>query len=621
MANCKFSINSENSNKEYLHNRSRTRFYIKCFSIYVISLFSTILIASNTINAAGKIKMIISRQLLPIILVLCICNSTNAETFNFLKSRTEISKAVTIEKIFYAEDSNNCSFKVIRENFPDKFKEYYSEKLKKGKVYWLKLSLKNSSHTRQDVYLIFNRLISTIELYQHKKDSGYIQRIGGVLVPESQRSAKGYKKDKIPVSLEKDEVTQIYIRIYSDLEKDYDLSQISLINIRDFEKIAYEQNFLQGMFQGILFILIVINLFLFFYSRNKLYLYYFLYIFFTSIFLLQFYQYTEKILFFNYPLIDLWVYKSLVLNEFFFVLFFRQVMKDEEIGIWSKFIDYYLWGSGIIAIAIFIVATIDFYSSFVLIDSLAMINAVVGVFLFFVLFKKVRRSVKLILIGSMLMFIGGFISTYNDYSKTVAPHLYWYQLGIILELVFFTIAINHIFNEERLSKIQILYQNSLLEIERMQKEKENRDLKNTVDQNSRDLANKTLILFQNEKLITEIIRKLTELVHLRTKKNEGIREVISSLELSRNINIWDEFEIHFNNIHPDFYRRLVISYPELTANDKRLCAFLKMNFSSKEICYITGQSLNSIDVARSRMRRRMNLPRNQNLSSVLDNMN
>jgi len=561
------------------------------------------------------------RQLVLFLLFICLLPSSYAETFDFLKSRKTINEEVEIEKIYFAEDSTNTIFTGNDKFLSSSFKEYSSEILEKGKTYWLKLTLKNMGNNKQEVYLIFNRFISDIQLYQFQKDSGYVKRIGGVLVPESKRSAKGFKKDKIPIFLEPKQLDQIYIRIYSDLEKAYDLNKIKLVRVRDFEKIVYGQNFLQGLFQGILLILLILNIFRLIYSRNILYLYYFLYLFFTSLFFLQFYQYTEKILFFDYPHIDLWLYKSLALNEFFFVLFFRQVMINNKIGIWSRFIDYYLRGSAVFVVAIFSVGIFDFYTSFILIDTFSFFNATIGILIFFVLFKKVKTSVRYILIGSMLMFIGGFISTFNDYSQTVAPHLYWYQLGIILELIFFTIAINHIFYEERLIKLKILYKNSLLEVERMQKEKETRELIATVDQNRRELANKTLMLFQNETLLTELIQKLTALLNLKAKKNDGIREMINSLQHSYKSNVWDEFEIHFNRIHPDFYKILHKEYPQLTPNEKRLCAFLKMNFSSKEISEITGQTLNSIDVARSRMRRKMNLPRNQTLTTVFDSLN
>ena len=86
----------------------------------------------------------------------------------------------------------------------------------------------------------------------------------------------------------------------------------------------------------------------------------------------------------------------------------------------------------------------------------------------------------------------------------------------------------------------------------------------------------------------------------------------------RNQNHWDEFETHFNAVHPDFYKKLNERFPELTVNDRRLSAFLKLKLSTKNISSLTGQSIKSIEVARSRLRKKFNLDREDNLFDVLE---
>ncbi|WP_068599285.1 helix-turn-helix transcriptional regulator [Vaginella massiliensis] len=67
----------------------------------------------------------------------------------------------------------------------------------------------------------------------------------------------------------------------------------------------------------------------------------------------------------------------------------------------------------------------------------------------------------------------------------------------------------------------------------------------------------------------------------------------------------------------DFYKRLLEKYPNLTKNELRLCAFLRLNFSSKEISAITQQSPHSIVVARSRLRKKIGLDESQSLTNFL----
>ena len=68
-----------------------------------------------------------------------------------------------------------------------------------------------------------------------------------------------------------------------------------------------------------------------------------------------------------------------------------------------------------------------------------------------------------------------------------------------------------------------------------------------------------------------------------------------------------DFDLHFVQIHPDFYKKLLAEYPKLTQNELRLCAFIKSNLSVKEIASINGISAESVKTARKRLRKALNL--------------
>lgn len=71
--------------------------------------------------------------------------------------------------------------------------------------------------------------------------------------------------------------------------------------------------------------------------------------------------------------------------------------------------------------------------------------------------------------------------------------------------------------------------------------------------------------------------------------------------------LWKDFEVRFLQAHTNFYDKLLAVCPDLTLNERRLCAFLKMDMSTKEISVITGQSVRSINMARFRLRKKLNL--------------
>jgi DNA-binding CsgD family transcriptional regulator len=74
-------------------------------------------------------------------------------------------------------------------------------------------------------------------------------------------------------------------------------------------------------------------------------------------------------------------------------------------------------------------------------------------------------------------------------------------------------------------------------------------------------------------------------------------------------------------VHSEFYTTLRKLYPDLSPADEKLCAFLRLNMSSKEIAAVSQQSIKSVEVARARLRKKLNLTNtNSNLVSHLANL-
>jgi len=124
----------------------------------------------------------------------------------------------------------------------------------------------------------------------------------------------------------------------------------------------------------------------------------------------------------------------------------------------------------------------------------------------------------------------------------------------------------------------------------------------------RETASKSMMLLEKENLIISI---LTRLKNDKEKFSESdkplLLEIISDLDRSLNNKRWIDFETRFNKVHPEFLENLKIDFPKLTQNEKNLCCFLLLNMSSKDICAITYQSLESVKMARIRLRKKLNL--------------
>lgn len=81
---------------------------------------------------------------------------------------------------------------------------------------------------------------------------------------------------------------------------------------------------------------------------------------------------------------------------------------------------------------------------------------------------------------------------------------------------------------------------------------------------------------------------------------------------------WDEFELHFQQIHTNFYKKLLKVHPQLSINERRLCAFISLNLSNKEISELTLKSTRSIEVAKYRIKIKLGLTAKQSIAGYLN---
>jgi DNA-binding CsgD family transcriptional regulator len=129
-----------------------------------------------------------------------------------------------------------------------------------------------------------------------------------------------------------------------------------------------------------------------------------------------------------------------------------------------------------------------------------------------------------------------------------------------------------------------------------------------LEANEREVAAKSMFLLEKDNLINNISDKLrATLPKLDGESYTVVNGLISELHFSINNKRWDEFELRFNKVHPTFIHNLEKKHPKLSNNERKLCAFLLMNMSSKDISSITGQTVHSINIARSRLRNKLDL--------------
>ncbi|MDX8337558.1 two-component regulator propeller domain-containing protein [Draconibacterium sp. IB214405] len=139
----------------------------------------------------------------------------------------------------------------------------------------------------------------------------------------------------------------------------------------------------------------------------------------------------------------------------------------------------------------------------------------------------------------------------------------------------------------------------------------------------KELANQTLSIVNKNKFLMKINQ---ELKHVSDDTTDGaVKSKMAILKKRINKEIDNEhqnkiFESYFEEVHNDFFKQLKDKYPHLSPKDLRLCAYIRMNMSTKEIATLLNISTRGVEISRYRLRKKLDISRDVNLSTYLLNL-
>jgi len=137
---------------------------------------------------------------------------------------------------------------------------------------------------------------------------------------------------------------------------------------------------------------------------------------------------------------------------------------------------------------------------------------------------------------------------------------------------------------------------------------------------NRELANSAMTLVYKNELLQKLSSEITKLKDENGKKlsddqTRKIQKVINDgMNDERD---WHLFENSFNEAHESFFKKLKAQHPDLVPNDLKLCAYLRMNMSSKEMSSLLNISLRGVEIRRYRLRKKLEVPHDKNLTEFL----
>ncbi|TRW22751.1 hypothetical protein FMM05_15960 [Flavobacterium zepuense] len=232
----------------------------------------------------------------------------------------------------------------------------------------------------------------------------------------------------------------------------------------------------------------------------------------------------------------------------------------------------------------------------------------------------------------------GLPGSETQYTFTIVPK--WYQtilayllyavVGILIVLGIRALVKKRIRHERNKTRREAEQSKKLLELEveqlKLQRDKEaiRKDkltLEEDVINKSKELANYTLLLVQKKDIFSELTSDLKELKDY-VKNEESRKKLLQIFQKLNQHKIGEEymevFDVNFEKVHHNFFERLKELNPTLTKRELRLCAFVKMNLSNKEISPLLGISLRGIENARYRIRKKLNVAGEDNFAAFLE---
>ena len=137
---------------------------------------------------------------------------------------------------------------------------------------------------------------------------------------------------------------------------------------------------------------------------------------------------------------------------------------------------------------------------------------------------------------------------------------------------------------------------------------------------NQELALTTMHLVQKAEILLAVQEGLH---HIRDKSpDQGVKKEVQQLLNMVNFDVkldndWEHFAQYFDQVHVDFLKQLRDRFPQLSTSDLKLCAYLRMNLSTKEIAPLLNISVRGVEGSRYRLRKKLNLSNDANLTEFI----
>ncbi len=385
----------------------------------------------------------------------------------------------------------NTSFDSIKGISLDSYKHFSAivKNLKRNKSYWIRLRITNNAPDTH-VYYFETGITQEIDLYEPDASGRYIKKPYGYSVPDGQKEYSELVAEVVGLKLLPHQEKTIFFRVKSELN----LKPSPLFKVKEERKFIHHQqifNFLQGLFHGLVWMMVAYISFMYFNVRDRAYLYYILYAATFSIAIATLIGYPRFYLFRDHIFHVLYSEIILQISSFFLILLFRKVLNIKDISPkCSLFYKIALWVTGIGIAITGAFLFIDFYL-YNLISQISVFCSLIFYFIILVGLFKFKTSLTIYyFIGNLSLTIGSFIITIAllFFRKPFLDFFPLFQFTAVVEAIFFAIGLSKRFQdiERQKRRAQSEYIHELKEKEALQL-KINEDLEELVHERTLEI--------------------------------------------------------------------------------------------------------------------------------------
>jgi DNA-binding CsgD family transcriptional regulator len=174
--------------------------------------------------------------------------------------------------------------------------------------------------------------------------------------------------------------------------------------------------------------------------------------------------------------------------------------------------------------------------------------------------------------------------------------------------------------QRELRMLEQTYKLEAGEIEQELLQMRNERLQNEITYKNQELAASAMHLVQKGSILATLkdalneVAKATEEARVKQEVKRIIRNIEQDIALD---NHWEQFSYHFDQVHNQFLRALQEAYPVLTGKDLKVCAYLRMGLSTKEVAALMNISVRGMEISRYRLRKKLNIPHEEGIIEFL----